>query len=387
MASNGENSKIQLRVLVCDDEPGMRIGVARALRDFVVSVPDITDAVLFEVEHAESGEEAIEKVEARTPHILLLDHKLPGMTGLDVLDRIESSQSDMLTIMMTAYASIETAVRATKQGAYDFLAKPFTPAELRNAVRKAAEHVVVAQQARRLAQEKRQVRFQFISVLAHELQAPLGAVQGYLDVLKDRPAGVDAAACEHMIDRCRNRMLFMRKMIGDLLDLTRIESGQRRREVCEFDVCAAARTAMETVSAQAAEQEVEVTLHAERPVLMTGDASEIEIVLNNLLTNAVKYNKRGGRVDVMVAEAGDEVVIEVADTGIGMTDEEAGRLFKEFVRIKNKKTRHILGSGLGLSIVKRLAQLYGGSVSVKSEPDAGTTFRVAVKKEVPGEAK
>ena len=116
-----------LRLLVTDDELGMRLGVSRTLRDFTVRIPDLNEVIDFQVEQAESGERALEIIGRGPPDILLLDHKMPGISGLDVLDRVRGLQADMLTIMITAYASIETAVTATKRGAYDFLAKPFTP--------------------------------------------------------------------------------------------------------------------------------------------------------------------------------------------------------------------------------------------------------------------
>jgi len=113
---------------------------------------------------------------------------------------------------------------------------------------------------------------------------------------------------------------------------------------------------------------------------MTADRGEIEIVLNDLVTNAVKYNRDQGRVNVRLAADGEKVTIIVADTGIGMSPEEAERLFNDFVRIKNEKTRGIAGSGLGLSIVMKIAQLYGGTARVESTPDVGTTFTVELKR-------
>ena len=144
-----------LRVLVTDDEIGMRLGVLRTLRTFSVHVSDVNEDVTFIVDQAESGEEALEKIRQQPPDILLLDHKMSGISGLEVLEQIATMQTDMLTIMITAYASIETAVAATKQGAYDFLAKPFTPDELKGTIRKAAARLVLAKQARKLAVEKR----------------------------------------------------------------------------------------------------------------------------------------------------------------------------------------------------------------------------------------
>jgi len=370
-----------LRVLVVDDELGMRMGVARALRDFTVSLPDIEGKVTFATEQADSGESALDMIAEARPDILLLDYKLPGMSGLDVLERAGSQSTDMLTIMITAYASLETAVTAVKSGAYDFLAKPFTPEELRNAVRKAAQRLVLAKQARKFAQEKRQVRFEFISVLAHELKAPLGAIEGYLNIMKDKTAGPDSAVYERIIDRTVVRIVGMRKMIADLLDLTRIESGQKQRELVPVDIRVAAETVIANNAPEAAARNITINLDAQLPLLMTADRGEIEIILNNLVSNAVKYNREGGRIDVRAAIAGGVATISVADTGIGMTKEEAAKLFADFVRIKNDKTKNILGSGLGLSIVKKLATLYGGDVAVSSEPDVGTTFTVRLKNE------
>jgi two-component system sensor histidine kinase/response regulator len=372
-----------MRILVADDEPGMRSGVVRALRDFSVALPDVEEAVRFEVCEAGSGEDAMAQIAAQAPDILLLDYKLPGISGLDVLDRLSAARSDVLVIMITAYASLETAVSAVKRGAYDFLAKPFTPEELKITIRKAAGRLILARQARRLAQEKRQVRFQLISVLAHELKAPLAAVEGYLRIMKDRAAGDDPAVYARMIERSLLRTEGMRKLIIDLLDMTRIESGQKPRELADLDVCDVARAAVETVTPDAMQRQIAVNLDAPAPVRLPADRGEIEIILNNLVSNAVKYNRDGGRVDVAVRGTPEAVTIAVTDTGIGMTAEDAGRLFQEFVRIKNEKTRNILGSGLGLSIVKKLAALYGGDVTVRSEPGAGSTFTVVLKAAAP----
>lgn len=368
-----------LRILVTDDEPGMRLGAERTLRDFRVIVPDVNEEVAFVVDQAETGEQAIEKITSQPPDILLLDHKLPGISGLDVLDRVSGMHAELLTIMITAYASIETAVTATKRGAYDFLAKPFTPDELKSTVRKAAIRITLAKQARKLAEEKKQVRFQFIRVLGHELKAPLNAIDGFLQLIKNNTLGGEIGAYNEIIGRCGARVDHMRKLIVDLLDMTRIESGQKARDLGTVDVREIARTSIETILPTAQPRNITINLHADDPVSMTADRGEIEMILNNLISNAVKYNRDNGRVDVRIARSDPIVTIAVADTGIGMSREEAAKLFGEFVRIKNARTRSILGSGLGLSIVKRLAMMYDGSAEVESEPDVGSTFTVVLK--------
>jgi signal transduction histidine kinase len=312
--------------------------------------------------------------------MMLLDHKLPGISGLDVLAWLQENRPDVLTVMITAYASLETAILATKRGAFDFLAKPFTPAELKTSVRKAVQHLIAVRQARRLEAEKRRVRFQFISVLAHELKAPLGAIEGYLYILRDAELQ-DPAVRERAVERCLVRLNGMRKLILDLLDLTRIESGQRRRELSEVDLADVARASAETMGPDARSRGISIALELpSEPVTMSADRGEIEIILNNLVSNAVKYNRDGGRVTVAVVHDDDSVRIDVTDTGIGMTSEDVAKLFGEFVRIKNEKTRNILGSGLGLSIVRRLAGMYGGEVGVVSTPDTGSTFSVVLRK-------
>jgi two-component system, sensor histidine kinase and response regulator len=370
-----------INVLITDDEIGMRLGVIRTLRNFTMHVAEVDETVGFAIDHAESGEEALDKIGRQPPDILLLDHKMPGISGLEVLQRLAGMNIDTLTIMITAYASIETAVSATRQGAYDFLAKPFTPDELRSTIRKAATRLILARRARRLAEEKQQVRFEFIRVLAHELKSPLNAVRGYLELIKKRQCGDVLAAYDEMIDRSLDRIDGMYKLIRDLLDLTQIESGHKTRTLAETDVAAVARKALETVQAEAQSRRIVVRLHVKGDISMSADAGEIEMLLNNLLSNAVKYNRDGGSVDLTLEHRDAQVVISVADTGIGMTTEECGHIFHEFVRIKNESTQGILGSGLGLSLVKKLARLYDGDVHVESELGSGSSFTVLLATE------
>jgi signal transduction histidine kinase len=370
-----------LRVLVVDDETGMRLAVARVLSTYTVR-PDETsdDTVGFTVETADSGEAALEMMATSVPDILLLDMKMGGMSGLDVLRELRERRIETLTVMITAYATLETAIEATKCGAHDFLPKPFTPEDLRVAIRRVVRLLAVRRDARRLAEEKRQVRFQFISVLGHELKAPLAAVEGYLRILKDGSAGSDPAVIGRVLDRALIRTEGMRKLIVDLLNMTRIESGQKRREIAPADLRVAAAAAIETVSQAAADRGISVLLTAPDRAPLVADRGELDIILNNLLSNAVKYNRDHGRVDVTLDPIdGGGWCIRVADTGIGLAPADAQRLFQDFVRIKNEKTRTIPGTGLGLSIVKKLAQLYGGDATVESAPGAGSTFTVTLK--------
>jgi len=367
--------QVTLQVVMVDDEEALCKGVRRIIERYKVHVADVLVDAAYAFRYFTSGEDFLAYLsEGGEVDLLLLDLKLPGVGGMDVLDTLSSQGREVLTIMITAYATFETAVKATKLGAYDFLAKPFTPDELRYALRKATQQLILSRQARKLAEEKRQVRFNFISVLAHELKAPLNAVEGYLNILRTTEEDQNLT----MIERSIVRVDGMKKLIGDLLDLTRIESGQRERTIKRLDLRELTRASMELFAVDAERRGISMELDAAEGIELFADAGEAEIVLNNLISNAVKYNRDGGKVTVRITRKGDAVRIAVADTGIGLSPEEAGKLFHEFTRIKNEHTVKILGSGLGLSTVRKIANMYDGEATVKSEPGVGSTFTVTL---------
>ena len=368
-----------IKLLLVDDEPGMRRGASRSLRRFKFQIQGINDSFGIDITEASSGMEALGLLEKNQYDIALLDYKLGDITGLEILGTIKEKEYDVLAIMMTAYASLEIAVSATKNGAFDFLAKPFTPEELRSVIKKAGTNVVLHRRAKRLEEEKKKVRFQFLSVLSHELKAPLNAVEGYLRVIDSRVAGEDINSYDKMLKRSLDRLGAMRKLIFDLLDLTRIESGQKVRQIAEINLVDSVNRSIETNTPIADAKCVKVELHSSENILLNGDSSELEIMFNNLISNSIKYNNDNGRVDITITQNADLIKIAIADTGIGMKPEEKARLFGEFVRFKNEKTQSIEGSGLGLSILKKLVSLYDGEISADSEFGVGTTFNITLK--------
>ena len=370
-----------LHLLIVDDEAFMRLALDRILRHHSIHLADVQQDIDFRLSQAETGEIALKCIETDPPDLILLDYKLPGMSGLEVLAALRERALDIPVVMITAYASLDTAVQATKAGAFDFLAKPFTPEDLRAAVQKATRHCMVQREASKLAVQRRQIRFEFLSMLAHELKSPLAAVEGNLFILRDHLIGDSIQSYDDLVNRSLFRLEGMRKLILDLLDLTRIESGLKKRSLMDIDLCAVARHAIETHRAQAAAKQVSISFSGPRSLYLKGDAGELEMVFNNLISNAVKYNRDGGTVAVTIQDLGSAVAISVRDTGIGMSQEEVAKLFGEFTRIKNRKTMNILGSGLGLSILRRILHLYGGRVHVESEPDEGSTFTVTLPKE------
>jgi two-component system sensor histidine kinase/response regulator len=367
-----------LKVLVVDDEPGIRSGVTRILSKHVVSYPFMDEDCNFICFEAASGEEGIEIIEREMPDILLLDNKLPGIKGMQVLEYIREKNYNIMVAMITSYASLEIALKATSDGAYDFIPKPFTPQELKSSIDNITKQLFLRRIGSKMKAEGKKIRYQFLSVLSHELKAPLNAIEGYLNIMKEKQVGTDISAYESMIERALERVEGMRNLTMDLLDFTRIRLDNRKDKIKKVNLRQTAKMSVSTVKPYAIQKNISIKLEADEKIEFEADPYDMEIIFNNLLSNAVKYNHDNGTVIVNITKTKNEIVIKVIDNGIGMSEEESAQLFKEFVRIRNDKTKNISGSGLGLSIVRKIADIYHGKITVISKPDEGTTFMVVL---------
>ncbi|MCD4770145.1 MAG: hybrid sensor histidine kinase/response regulator [Bacteroidales bacterium] len=369
-----------LKILIVDDEAGIRTGIHRVLQNYTVSFPFYEDDFDFEIIDAETGEEAMSIIDNDKVDIILLDNKLPGIEGIEVLEYINRMKTDVAVMMITSHASIELAIKATNNGAYNFIPKPFSAQDIKSAIESITKHLFLKRMTRRMKAEAKQVRFKFLSVLSHELKSPINAVEGYLRIMKDKQAGDDIGAYEKMIDRSLTRLDAMRGLIMDMLDFTKIESGTKSRSLVDLDIVEIARLSVDSIYPVAIQKNIKIISDFPENLIMKADTGEIEIIFNNLLSNAVKYNKENGSVNFTIRKGKESVYAVIEDTGIGMNDEERSMLFNEFTRFKTDKTKNISGSGLGLSIMKRVIDLNKGKVTVESEPDVGSKFTVELPK-------
>src|SRR5512133_3989183 len=252
-----------LKILIVDDEPGIRSGVLRILKSHRVSYPFMDEDYEFQLLEAANGEDAISIIDTAMPDIVLLDNKLPGIQGIEVLEYIKEKNYDIVVAMITSYASLEIAVKATGYGASDFIPKPFTPQELKSSIDHITKQLFLRRITSKLKKEGKKIRYQFLSVLSHELKAPLNAIEGYLKMMQDRQAGNDIAAYETMIERSLNRIQGMRNLIMDLLDFTKIRFEKRREQLQQVDLCELARMSISTVQPYAIQKNVHIFLHCE----------------------------------------------------------------------------------------------------------------------------
>jgi len=454
----------------------------------------------------EDGVAALKAYEAQPFDLVLLDLQMPGIDGLSLLPQIRELDPLAVMVMITGYASFETAVKAIQDGAYDYMPKPFTPNELKIVVRRGLERRYYSlQHARLKAEQERWLRdlaveqsrtrtivsamadalmvinaarelvlfnpaarrflqdgeligrplvevtalpqvneavetalsrltgtvkavslevndpdkqqtflmnaagipderdpagpfrgtvlvfaditpqkdlertkSRFVSVVAHELKAPVAAIEGYLELIV---GDLDESQAQYRqkLERCRDRAQLLQRLIRELLDLSRIEQGVIERNVEVLDPVAVLRDTIEFHQQDAVKRNVTVVIEETddaKGVRVRADRDELARIFTNLISNGIKYNREGGRLTIGSSLAGDCWRVTVADTGIGIPEQYIRNIGDEFFRVKSSETAKISGTGLGMAIVKRTLKFYHARFDVASVKGEGTTFTI-----------
>ena len=240
-----------------------------------------------------------------------------------------------------------------------------------------ADHAAAAIENARLYEQLRQANLtksEFVSFVAHELRTPMTSIRGYADMLAKGMVGPLTPDQEEFIHTIRRNVKRMQVLVSDLQDVSRIESGRLRLQMKPTLLAGALESALQATQAQieARSQQLTVEVPEDLPQVHA-DPARLEQILINLLNNAYKYTPAGGHIHVQAWLEGDHVHCAVSDTGIGISEEDQGHLFTKFFRSDDLAVREMTGTGLGLCIVKSLAELQGGEVKVESLPGEGTT--------------
>lgn len=216
--------------------------------------------------------------------------------------------------------------------------------------------------------------FDIFTVLGHDLKSPLNAVDQYLQIIRDKMLGDTIDPYLEVVERSLARLNQMRELISDVTDWAKIQASTTPRSLAVVDLSSAARAVLDGYQNEAKKREIIMSSEIEDGLTMLASAWEIDLILRHLISNAIRYNRAGGAVVFRMRKAGPQILVDISDTGIGMSAEEQGQLFREFGRIKNRDTQSIKGTGLGLVIVKELLRRYQGTIAVESSPGQGTTF-------------
>jgi signal transduction histidine kinase len=219
----------------------------------------------------------------------------------------------------------------------------------------------------------------FLSTISHELRTPLTSIAGYVEMMRDGEAGEVAPMQHQMLDVVARNTRRLRDLIEDVLILSRVESGTLRTEKLPVALRGVIDHAVTALRPQALQADVRLdVIPASSPGMVLGDAAQLEQVLLNLIGNAIKFTPGGGRVTVSLETTGDDLVLRVEDTGIGIPSAEVDDLFQRFFRASNAKAQQITGTGLGLAIVARIVGAHDGRVEVDSHERRGTSFTVVL---------
>lgn len=357
-------------IVVIDDDYAMRLSCRKILAKSG-----------YRVEVFENGAQGIEGVARLKPALVVVDLKMPGLSGMEVIARVHEIDPNVTVVVITGFAAIDTAVEAMKAGAYDFLPKPFSPDELRIIVSRGLERRRLALESQQGELERALMKRRFVTLVSHQLQTPLAAVRQYLEVLNHLGLARNANGAEppakEWIERCLKRIEEMQALIKDWLTLAKLEGDRLSRERTQVDVSAIVRNILATYAPFAAGNSVTIECRMpESGCDVAGDSACLNVLLDNLVVNAIKYNKPNGRVVVSAEESRGGVVVAVTDTGIGIPEEYRRSLFDEFFRVQGECAKKTAGTGLGLAICRRIVDEMGGAIEVESELGAGSTFRV-----------
>jgi signal transduction histidine kinase len=221
------------------------------------------------------------------------------------------------------------------------------------------------------------MRDAFVATVSHELRTPLTSISGFLELMQDEEEALGAPGRKYLgvIRRSTSRL---HALVEDLLLVAQIEARRIELELAPVDVVAIATQAVESARATAAEKGVSVAVVADHPPAVLADGHRLGQVLDNLVSNAVKFTRKGGTVTVTVEADGSSVRLTVADTGIGIPLDEQGQVFSRFFRASTATRQAIPGTGLGLAISRALVEQHGGSIALQSREGEGTSVTVTL---------
>ena len=394
----------QPRVLVVDDEESV-----------VVTIKAILQLDGYKVATTTSGAKARKMVRDVEYDLVLTDLRLEDGDGLDVLKAVRENYPETVTIMLTGYASLESAIQALRAGAYDYLVKPSEVEELRATVARGLERRRLGQELRlrvdELAElnaslqqrideataelkeryeqlkELDRMKSQFLSIASHELKTPITAMSGFLQValrrvrrLGDGEAAAPVAdglrAITEQLEVVYRQTGKLARLVDELLDVSRIQTGRIEFRYADVDLSELANEVATRMQLTTTAHSIAVRRDSEN--IVTADRDHLEQVLNNLVTNAIKYSPTGGSITIDVRPDNDGVRLSVTDQGIGIPEKELDAIFGLFYRSPDRAARDAAGMGLGLYISKEIVVRHGGRIWAESGGVKGSTLNVVI---------
>lgn len=332
----------------------------------------------YEIHTAENGLLGISLIEKLQPDLAFVDLKMPGISGFEVLEKIHELDPTIVTIVITGFATISSAVEAMQRGAFDFLPKPFTPDELRLITSRGLEKRKLVLETLALRREKEMLREHFAAIVSHELKSPLAAVQQYLMALSGELSNQLTEDQSRRFERIQTRIDDLMKLIHTWLRAISVDLESIKENFVPTSIPSVISKAIDSVQPHAIRKDINIytSLQDSLP-LVNGDEGTLVEAVVNIIGNGVKYSPVGSRIDVNVNTIDHQITITIMDNGIGILDEDLPFIFEDFYTSRsNRKIEK--GSGVGLALTRRIVETHGGTISVDSELGKGSTFEMCI---------
>ena len=371
----------KIKILLIEDE--------KDVRDSYV---DMLNYLGYAVETADNGKSGLEIINRVPIDVVITDLNMPVMNGLEALRRIKKKNSSIEVIVITGFATIENAIGAMKQGAFDYITKPVSLEHVKIVLNKCVQQIRSRRENEELKniniqlRELNELKNKFITITNHELRTPLAVLKGYMELLEIELEGHDSKEIKGYAEVMSNTLTEMIKMIELMHDLSSFKSVIRVEEKSVFDVNALAATLYKEMKVLFNKRGIIFRFKSDsQPIYIKADQPQIKKAIRELVQNALKFTKKDKTVELEVKYTPDEkqVYVIVKDQGIGIPHEKLNLIFESFYEVQDvmhhftSRTEFMGGGiGVGLSLAKEIVESNGGEIVVESTPDRGSVFTI-----------
>lgn len=346
------------KILIVDDEDIVIKGTMKILQ-----------RENYELDSAYNGSEALEKMKTKDYDLVITDLMMPGMNGIEVLKKIKAEYPDVIVVMFTGYATVESAREALKLGAFDYIPKPFTPDELREVVKNAIEAKEKKSEAKML---------DLMAIVSHELKSPTSAIHTTAETLYKGYFGKLEPEQQKIVESILRNCRYLEDIIRNYLDLSKMEIDNL--ESFQKDIDFVNEVVIPVVNIPEHQnnlKKMSIKTNFEVTPIIKGDPNLLQIVVTNLINNAIKYGKEESEIKLALVKVENGYIFSVYNEGVGISkDDIEQKLFKKFVRLKQKGTEGVKGSGLGLYMCKKIIDKHEGKIWAESEEGKWVQFKI-----------
>ncbi|MEO0398951.1 MAG: hybrid sensor histidine kinase/response regulator [Pseudomonadota bacterium] len=359
------------KILLVDDEPRLLSGLKRNL------------GLHFSVLTAQSGQEAIKIIsDTEKIGVIVADMQMPGMNGVDLLKQVKEDAPQIRRMMLTGNSDQDTAIAAVNEGSVmRFMRKPCDPTKLKDAINDALDDFRFSTAQDKANAENRGgvvARDSFLSMMNHELRTPLHHIIGLAQLI-EIPDGDKANPSHDYLRTMRKSADSLLFTLMRILDFARINSKRKSVLLEDFDFVDLLKDEVDRAKSDAEENKITIAFDTlRRHHTFVGSKNDVGLAVREILSNAVKFNKPGGHVGVTLRCAKENVAVKITDTGVGINESQLNRVTGAFTQADEGRTRPHEGVGLGLSLASLIAEKHGGSISMSSDENKGTSVVLSI---------